>query len=80
MANQTKAKQEAALLAAGIPHKSFSIPQFCARHGFSEGFFRKLRRLGIGPRETRILDRVVITDDDEAVWLEQQRKAEAVAP
>ena len=78
MANQTKAESAAALQAAGIPRKSFSIPQFCARNDLSEGFYRKIRSLGMGPHETRVLDRVVITDDDEAEWL-RQRKAETTS-
>jgi hypothetical protein len=78
MANQTKAEAAAALLAAGIPRKSFSVPQFCARNDLSEGFYRKIRSLGLGPHETRVLDRVVITDDDEAEWL-RQRKAETTS-
>ena len=36
MANQTKAETAAALQAAGIPPKAFSIPQFCARHALSK--------------------------------------------
>lgn len=75
MANQTKSEAAAALQAAGIPRKSFSISEFCGRNGISEGFYRKIRALGLGPDETRVLDRVVITDDDEADWL-KQRKAE----
>ena len=66
---KSKAKAAEALQAAGIPVKSFSIAQFCGRHGFSEGFYRKLRRLEKGPRETRVLDRIFITDDDERAWL-----------
>jgi len=69
MANQTKAEAAAALQAAGIQRKSWTIPQLCARNGISEGFYRKLRKLGKGARETRILDRIIITDDDEAAWL-----------
>jgi hypothetical protein len=69
MANQTKADTAAALQTAGIPRKAFSIPQFCARNGdLSEGFYRKMRKLGLGPRETRILDRVIITIEAETEW------------
>ena len=77
MANQTKAEAAAALRVAGIPRKSFSIPHFCARHDFSEGFYRKLRKLGLGPRETRILDRVIITEEDETTWLREREAASA---
>ncbi len=74
MANLTKAEAAALLQKAGIPRKSFSMPEFCARHGISEGFYRTLRSRGKGPRETRIGDRVIITDDDEAAWLKQQNQ------
>jgi hypothetical protein len=71
MSNTSKAEAAAALAAAGIQRRSFSIPQFCARNDLSEGFYRKLRKLKIGPRETRILDRVVITEENETAWLRE---------
>jgi hypothetical protein len=70
MANQTKAEAAAALQKAGIQRKSFSISEICARNGFSEGHYRALRRRGLGPREKRMGDRVIITADDEAEWLQ----------
>lgn len=76
MANQTKADTAAALKAAGIPRKAFSIPEFCARHALSEGFYQKMRRLGLHPRETRILDRVIITEEAETAW-RIEREAES---
>jgi hypothetical protein len=78
MANQTKAETVAALRAAGIPPKAFSIPQFCARHALSEGFYRKMRDHGLGPRETRILDRVIITEEAETDW-RREREATSAA-
>jgi hypothetical protein len=71
MANTTKAEAAAALAAAGIQRRSFSIPQFCARNDLSEGFYRKLRKLKLGPRETRVLDRVFITEEAETNWLRE---------
>jgi hypothetical protein len=76
MANKSKAANAADLLAAGIPRKGFSIPEFCARWDFSEGFYRKLRMRGLGPRETRLLDRVIITDEAEADWQRERAAAE----
>ena len=75
MANSTKAEAAAALAAAGIPRRSFSIPQFCARNDLSEGFYRKLRKLKLGPRETRVLDRVFITEEAETEWLREHEAA-----
>jgi hypothetical protein len=37
----------------------------------SRGFYYKMKRLGIGPRETWVLGRVQITAEDEAAWVEQ---------
>ena len=69
MPNKSKAENAAALLSAGIPRKSFSIPEFCARHGISPGLYTKLKKLKRGPREINVLDRILITDEAEADWL-----------
>jgi hypothetical protein len=81
MANRTKAKGAAALQAAGIQRKSFSLPEICARNSISEGFLRKLRKLNLGPNETQILDRIFVTEEDEKIWLEalKARKADTAA-
>ena len=55
-----------------------SIAGFCTRNGGSTGpmskaFYFKMRRLGLGPRETRVLGRISITAADEAAW--QKRHA-----
>lgn len=79
MANQTKAQASAALTDAGIPRKGFTIPQFCARNGdLSEGFYQKMRKRGRGPKETRILDRVIIFEEDEDEWRQAARKDNTV--
>jgi hypothetical protein len=83
MVNQTredipdisKADMAAALQAAGIPRKSFSIRMFCGRNGISEGFYRKMRSHGLGPRETRILDRVFISEEAETDWRREREAA-----
>jgi hypothetical protein len=79
MANLSKTDAQAALQAAGIPRRSFSVPEFCARNSLSIGFYRRLRKLGIAPRETRILDRIFITVDDEADWLKARATTEPAA-
>jgi hypothetical protein len=77
MPNKSKKENAAALLSAGIPRKSFSIPEFCARHGISPGLYGKLKKLGLGPDETDLLDRIIITDDNEAKWLRERQAAGA---
>jgi hypothetical protein len=63
----------AALQRDGIERAAFTIRQFCARNGeFSEGFYRRMRASGLGPRETRIFDRVIITIEAETEWRKQR--------
>jgi hypothetical protein len=77
MANKSKAENAAALLAAGIPRRSWSIPEFCARHGISPGLYAKLKKLGLGPDETELLDRKIVTDVAEDNWLRERAAASA---
>jgi hypothetical protein len=74
MATLTKPEARAALTAAGIPRNAFSRREICARNHISEGFYRKLLSEGLGPKETRILDRVIITVEDEAEWLRRLKR------
>jgi len=69
VANFTKAENAKALQQAGIPQRSFSPGQFCARHNISETMYRGMKKRGIGPREIRVLDRVLITTEAEDEWL-----------
>jgi hypothetical protein len=76
MANKSKAEAAAALLAFNIPRVAFTIPQFCARNGdLSEGTYRKMKALRIGPRETHVLDRVIITIEAETEWRHEREAA-----
>jgi hypothetical protein len=79
MANKTKAERTAELQAAGIPQKAFTIPQFCARHAISEGLYQKLRELGLGPRETCLLDRKIISEEAETAWRAEREAASNAA-
>jgi hypothetical protein len=48
---------------------SFSINQFCGRHGFSRGKYFSMRRLGLGPVEMRLGPGTVrITREAELDW------------
>jgi hypothetical protein len=78
MATLSKEAATAALLKAGIPHRSFTVPQFCARNGISLATYRNLKKKGKNPRETRPggLDIVRITEEDETAWLNDQPAAE----
>jgi hypothetical protein len=67
----TKTKAAAEAAAKSVPRTAFSIPEWCAANDLSEGSYRKLRRLGKGPRETRDpnLRRVLITPEANSEWL-----------
>lgn len=77
MPNKSKAENAIALTKAGIPRRSFSKAEFCARHGISPGLYDKLKKLGLGPEETNLLDRVIITDTAEDRWLSERAAASA---
>ena len=50
------------------PRLALSIPEFCAAHGISEGFFYKLKKQGKGPREMKVGARTLITFESAAEW------------
>jgi hypothetical protein len=75
MVSKSKAENAAALLSAGIARKSFSKAEFCARHGISPGLYDKLKKRGLAPRETYLLDRIIITDEAEDDWLRERAAA-----
>ncbi|MGY3132006.1 hypothetical protein ACVWZM_002688 [Bradyrhizobium sp. USDA 4501] len=79
MANKTKAENAAAAAAAAVERTAYSVPEFCAANDISEGLYRKLRGLGLAPRETRILRRVIITKEAADRWRAEREAASAVA-
>jgi hypothetical protein len=52
----------------GIERAAFSISEFCVAHRISEGFYYKLRHQGLGPRETRYGDKIIISIENAALW------------
>ena len=61
-----------------VPLAAYSVPKFCVAHGISESFYYKLREAGLGPRETRLLGRTIITGEAAADW-RAAREAETAA-
>jgi hypothetical protein len=55
---------------------AYSIKQFCQAHGISEMTYHRLRRLGLGPRTMKVLNRTIITHEAAADW---RREREGVA-
>jgi hypothetical protein len=80
MANKTKAANAAAAAAAAVPRTAYSIAEFCAANNISEGAYRKLRELGLAPREMRVLRRVLITTEAAARWRAEREAAEEMPP
>jgi hypothetical protein len=86
MPAKSKTANAAALVAAGIPQAAYTKAQWCARWTFSEGFYKKLQDLGLGPHETEILGRKIITAEDDAKFardlqerqLQQQNAIQAI--
>ena len=42
--------------------------EFCRRNRISESFYHKLKKLGLGPVEMRLLNKTLITFRAEAEW------------
>jgi hypothetical protein len=55
---------------------SKTIPEFTAQHRFSRSHYFNLRKRGLGPREMRLGNRVIISEEAEADWV-REREAEA---
>jgi hypothetical protein len=65
-----------------IPQKTFldldayTIAQFCERHGISRATYYVLKKRGLQPDETHVLDRIIITRESAAAW-RRKRTAES---
>lgn len=55
---------------------AFSIEEFCEAHGFSRATYFSQKRMGHGPREMRVGNRVLISIEAAADW---RREREAAA-
>src|SRR5947208_15534505 len=62
-----------------VERKGFTIREFCDAYRFSEALYFKLKRLGRGPREMHVLNRVVITIENAEEWARAQA-AESIVP
>jgi hypothetical protein len=56
---------------------ALSIPEFCALHGFARRTYYKLKMAGLGPTETRLGKRVLISREAAAKWLREREAASA---
>jgi hypothetical protein len=58
---------------------AFSINEFCRRHMMSRGTYNRLRDQGRGPREIKLVERVLISREAAADWRKQLEVATATA-
>jgi hypothetical protein len=76
---KTDSPQQHAVSIEHEPLDTYSIAQFCARHGISERFYFKLKAAGRGPAEMQLGNRVLISREAAARW-RAEREAENACP
>jgi hypothetical protein len=71
--NDMRAEHHVELL-AGLANQTFldldafTILQFCKRHSISRATYYVLKKQGLQPEETHILDRIIITKESATAW------------
>ena len=58
----------------GVPRAAYAIDEFCWAHGFSRATYYNLKAKGLGPDETRVLNRVTITEESARRWRERHTR------
>jgi hypothetical protein len=61
-------RRRAKKLGMMVAPAAYSIPEFCIAHRISEMTFFRLKRLGLGPRTMKVLNRTIITYEAAADW------------
>jgi hypothetical protein len=77
-AESRSGKRKAARKKQPVAIASYGVSSFCNAHGISESFYYKLREDGLGPVETRLGTRVLISQEAAARW-RAEREAETMA-
>jgi hypothetical protein len=52
-----------------------TISEFCRAHRISRAHYYVLRRRGLGPEETELLGKIIITHESAARWRKQRTAA-----
>jgi hypothetical protein len=60
------------------PLAAYTLAEFCKAHRLSESMYYKLKRAGLGPRECKVLSKILITHEAAAEW-RAKREAESAA-
>jgi len=64
------------LLGEQAKPRDSSIGAFCERKGISRSTYDRMRRRGLGPKETAVgLNRLAILPDDEDAWARERQEA-----
>lgn len=54
---------------------AYSIEQFCKQHAISRATYYVLKKRGLQPDETHVLDRIIITKESAAAWRRKRTAA-----
>jgi hypothetical protein len=57
-----------------------TIPQFCNAHNISEGFYYKLKKQKLTPREMKVGTRTLVTFEAAADWRAEREAASKASP
>lgn len=57
-----------------VPRAAYTIPEFCEAHRISESMYYKGREAGVGPREGRMLTKLIISFESAADWRREIEK------
>ena len=63
-----------------VPLLAMSISQFCSAHNISEGFYYKLKKQKLAPREMKVGTRTLITFEAAADWRAEREAASTASP
>jgi hypothetical protein len=58
----------------GVERAAYTIDEFSWAHGFSRATYYNLKAKGLGPDETRVLNRVTITEESARRWRRRHTK------
>ena len=67
--NQRTARMTTTMTDVNQELDSYSIEEFCRRNGISKGTFYNLRAAGMGPKEKKVMSRILISKIAAAEWL-----------
>jgi predicted DNA-binding transcriptional regulator AlpA len=79
MASRRRKKSERPAQPMPPEADSYSIEEFCRRHSISRPTYYMLRAKKIGPKETRLGGKILITRESAARWRKEREAASNAA-